>query len=168
MNNTEYCVMCGVEIPEGRQVCRPCQDKIRKMKIRVGNRYTDYIARGDVFFADLNPVVGSETGGIRPVVIIQNDAGNRCSTTVIAAITSRAKKQDLPVHVAVSESIGGLTEDTTILLEQIRTIDKRRLKRYIGHLDDETMKRVDAAALKSIGLDAGDDEDWTEEDDNAV
>lgn len=129
-----------------------CERKIRKTAPSFMSRYTDYIVRGDVYFADLNPVVGNETGGIRPVVIIQNNVGNKSSTTVIAAITSRAKKQELPVHVALTECTGGLTEDTTILLEQIRTIDKRRLKNYLGHLDDETMKRIDKAVSCSVGI----------------
>ena len=139
-------------VPEENRLNLCCERKIRKTAHAFMSRYTDYIVRGDVYFADLNPVVGNETGGIRPVVIIQNDVGNKSSTTVIAAITSRAKKQELPVHVAVTECTGGLTEDTTILLEQIRTIDKRRLKNYLGHLDDETMKRIDKAVSCSIGL----------------
>ncbi len=152
MENTETCVLCGAEIPEGIRVCPSCERKGMGSQGHFINRYATYIARGDVFFADLNPVVGSETGGIRPVVILQNDIGNRHSATVIVAITSRAHKKDLPVHVLLTEKNGGLTDGTTILLEQIRTIDKRRLCSYLGHLNEEIMKRIDTAAICSIGL----------------
>ena len=135
-----------------------------KEKTNEPARYDRYVFRGDVFFADLNPVVGSETGGVRPVVIIQNNIGNRFSPTVIAAITSRATKRAFPVHVKLKDNRSGLTEDTTILLEQIRTIDKRRLKQYIGHLDEDTMQLIDKAAARSIGLKKK-DEDGENDDD---
>ena len=152
MSDVETCVMCGAEIPEGIQVCPTCENSVLKEKTNESPRYERFVFRGDVFFADLNPVVGSETGGVRPVVIIQNNIGNRFSPTVIAAITSRAKKRAFPIHVKLKDNRSGLTEDTTILLEQIRTIDKRRLKHYIGHLDEETMQLIDKAAARSIGL----------------
>ena len=151
--------MCGAEIPEGIQVCPTCENSILKEKTNESPRYERFVFRGDVFFADLNPVVGSETGGVRPVVIIQNNIGNRFSPTVIAAITSRAKKRAFPIHVKLKDNHSGLTADTTILLEQIRTIDKRRLKHYIGHLDEETMQLIDKAAARSIGLKKKDEDD---------
>ena len=152
MSNSEYCVMCGAEIPEGIQVCPTCERNVQKTGENLRLKYSRFIKRGDVFFADLNPVVGSEAGGVRPVVVIQNDIGNRFSTTLIVALASRAKKPPLPVHVELTENTGGLSEDTTILLEQIRTIDKRRLVHYIGHLDEETMSRVDRALSCSVAI----------------
>ena len=115
------------------------------------------VKRGDVFYADLSPVVGSEQGGLRPVLIIQNDVGNRYSPTVIAAaITSRLDKADLPTHIGVAamreEGANGLTKDSVILLEQIRTIDKRRLREKLGHMEDGVMRRVDEAISVSFGL----------------
>lgn len=115
------------------------------------------VKRGDVFYADLSPVVGSEQGGLRPVLIIQNDVGNRYSPTVIAAaITSRLDKADLPTHIGVTamreEGANGLTKDSVILLEQIRTIDKRRLREKLGHMEDGVMRRVDEAISVSFGL----------------
>ncbi|MBE6656962.1 MAG: type II toxin-antitoxin system PemK/MazF family toxin [Ruminococcaceae bacterium] len=111
------------------------------------------IRRGDIFYADLSPVVGSEQGGLRPVLIIQNDVGNRYSPTVIAAaITSQMTKAKLPTHIDVFADRFGLAKDSVILLEQIRTIDKRRLKEKMGHLDDSVMQRVNEAISVSIGL----------------
>ena len=110
------------------------------------------IMRGDVFLADLDPVVGCETGGTRPVVIIQNDVGNMFSPTIIAAVTSKTKKQDLYVHVGIEENSGGLTEGSTIMLEQIRTIDRSRLIKLLGHLDKSVMRKVDKAVSFSLGL----------------
>lgn len=118
------------------------------------------IRRGDIYYADLSPVVGSEQGGIRPVLIVQNDMGNKYSPTVIAAaITSKTGKTKLPTHIEVSAEIGlsgdsqcGLAKNSIILLEQIRTIDKRRLKERMGKLDDNTMHRVDSAIGISFGL----------------
>lgn len=109
--------------------------------------------RGDIFFADLSPVVGSEQGGFRPVLVIQNDIGNRFSPTVIvAAITAQIQKAKLPTHVEVQAREGGLERDSVILLEQIRTIDKQRLTDKITHLDDEMMRRVKEALQISLGL----------------
>lgn len=112
------------------------------------------IQRGDMFYADLTPVVGSEQGGVRPVVIIQNDVGNRHSPTVIAAaITSRTEKRKLPTHIRVPENCQGLHQDSTVLLEQVRTIDRTRLREYIGKLNASTMQYVDHAIAVSFGLD---------------
>lgn len=111
------------------------------------------IKRGDVFYADLSPVIGSEQGGIRPVLIIQNDIGNKYSPTVIvAAITSQINKAKLPTHVEISGNECGLAKDSVVLLEQIRTIDKKRLREKIGHLDTETLKKVNEALEISLGL----------------
>ncbi len=112
------------------------------------------VKRGDIYYADLSPVVGSEQGGLRPVLIIQNDIGNRYSPTVIAAaITSRLSKTRLPTHIDIFAERAGLSKDSVILLEQIRTIDKRRLKEKMGHLDDDTMQVVNRAISISFGLD---------------
>ena len=111
------------------------------------------IKRGDIYYADLSPVVGSEQGGLRPVLIVQNDVGNRYSPTVIAAaITSKLSKTKLPTHIDVPGASAGLTKDSVILLEQIRTIDKQRLKEKMGHLDDGTMDSVRRAIEISFGL----------------
>lgn len=113
------------------------------------------IRRGDIFYADLSPVVGSEQGGLRPVLIVQNDVGNRYSPTVIAAaITSKMSKAKLPTHIDVMAKDVGLLKDSVILLEQIRTIDKARLKERMGHLDDSTMSQVNSAISVSFGLGA--------------
>lgn len=111
------------------------------------------IKRGDIFYADLSPVVGSEQGGLRPVLIIQNDVGNRYSPTVIAAaITSRMGKNRLPTHIDIHADRVGLAKDSVVLLEQIRTLDKRRLKERMGHLDDSTMQTVNSAIAVSFGI----------------
>ena len=116
------------------------------------------VRRGDIYYADLSPVIGSEQGGLRPVLIIQNDIGNRYSPTVIAAaITSKTGKTKLPTHIDVERDTDngqnlGLARDSVILLEQVRTIDKRRLKERMGHLDDLTMQRVNSAITVSFGL----------------
>jgi len=111
------------------------------------------IKRGDIFYADLSPVVGSEQGGVRPVLIVQNDIGNKYSPTVIAsAITSQINKAKLPTHIELSAKDYGLTKDSVVLLEQIRTIDKKRLREKIGHLDDELMEKVNEALTISFGL----------------
>ena len=111
------------------------------------------IKRGDIFYADLSPVVGSEQGGLRPVLIIQNDIGNRYSPTVIAAaITSRMGKNRLPTHIDIHADRVGLAKDSVVLLEQIRTLDKRRLKERMGHLDDQTMQTVNSAIAVSFGI----------------
>ncbi len=112
------------------------------------------IKRGDIYYADLRPVIGSEQGGVRPVLIIQNDTGNRHSPTVIcAAITSRMNKAKLPTHVELSASRYALVKDSVILLEQVRTIDKKRLKEKVCHLDCEILKKVDKALTISLELD---------------
>lgn len=111
------------------------------------------VRRGDVFYAHLNPVVGSEQGGTRPVLIIQNDIGNQYSpTTIIAAITSQIAKAKLPTHVEISAARSGLERDSVILLEQIRTIDKSRLKQKVAVLDEETLEKVNRAIEISLGL----------------
>jgi len=111
------------------------------------------VKRGDIYYADLSPVVGSEQGGLRPVLIVQNDIGNRYSPTVIAAaITSRMSKAKLPTHIDIFAEEVGLAKDSVILLEQIRTLDKRRLKEKMGHLDDVVMNHVNTAIAISFGL----------------
>lgn len=109
--------------------------------------------RGDIFYADLRPVVGSEQGGIRPVLIIQNNVGNRHSPTIIcAAITSKMNKSKLPTHVEITTSHCNMEKDSVILMEQLRTIDKRRLKEKICHLDNDIMKKVNEALIISLDL----------------
>ena len=111
------------------------------------------VKRGDIFYADLSPVVGSEQGGIRQVIIIQNDIGNRYSPTVIvAAITSQINKAKLPTHVEISSEEYGLNRDSVVLLEQIRTLDKKRLKEKIGHMTEDDMKKVNKSLLISLNL----------------
>ena len=111
------------------------------------------IKRGDIYYADLSPVIGSEQGGVRPVLVVQNDIGNKYSPTVIAAaITSQINKAKLPTHIEINALEYGLQKDSVILLEQIRTIDKKRLREKIGHLDDELMDRVNEALSISFGL----------------
>ncbi|MFL0247228.1 MULTISPECIES: type II toxin-antitoxin system PemK/MazF family toxin [Clostridium] len=114
---------------------------------------TIVVKRGDIFYADLSPVIGSEQGGIRPVIIIQNDVGNKYSPTVIvAAITSQINKAKLPTHVEISSEEYGLNKDSVVLLEQIRTLDKKRLKEKIGHMTESDTKKVDEALTISVGL----------------
>ena len=111
------------------------------------------VKRGEIYYADLSPVVGSEQGGVRPVLIVQNDVGNRYSPTVIAAaITSRTTKNDLPTHIFVDASTCGLTRDSIVLLEQVRTLDKRRLRERMGALDAPAMLEIDRAISLSLGL----------------
>ncbi|SES82926.1 mRNA interferase MazF [Anaerobranca californiensis DSM 14826] len=111
------------------------------------------VKRGDVYYADLSPVVGSEQGGIRPVLVIQNDVGNKFSPTVIvAAITSQIQKAKLPTHVEVEAEKYGLEKDSVILLEQIRTIDKQRLNEKVAHIGEEKMGKINEALLISLGL----------------
>ena len=111
------------------------------------------IKRGDIFYADLSPVVGSEQGGIRPVLIVQNDVGNKYSPTVIAAaITSQQAKNALPTHIRINAAGSGLAKDSIVLLEQVRTIDKRRLKEKMGALDSFSMNDVNEALSVSFGL----------------
>ncbi len=111
------------------------------------------VLRGDIFFANLSPVVGSEQGGLRPVLILQNDIGNTYSpTTIVAAVTSRIKRAKLPTHVELQSTRYRLERDSVVLLEQIRTIDKQRLQEKIARLDEEIMARVDHALSISLGL----------------
>ena len=110
------------------------------------------VKRGDIYYADLSPVVGSEQGGIRPVLVIQNDIGNKYSPTVIAAITSQINKAKMPTHIELAAKDYGLNKDSVILLEQIRTIDKRRLREKIGRIDDGLMASVNNALSISFGL----------------
>lgn len=111
------------------------------------------VHRGDIYYADLSPVVGSEQGGIRPVLIVQNNVGNRFSPTVIAAaITSQRGKANLPTHILLDAHKTGLAKDSIVLLEQVRTLDKRRLKEHMGCLDSQSMTRVDQALSVSFGL----------------
>lgn len=111
------------------------------------------VRRGDIFFADLSPVVGSEQGGVRPVLILQNDIGNRYSpTTIVCAVTSQMFKTKLPIHVEIKAGESDLDRDSVILLEQLRTIDKRRLKERIAHLGPDVMVRVSMAVAISLGL----------------
>lgn len=111
------------------------------------------VKRGDIYYADLSPVVGSEQGGIRPVLVIQNDIGNKYSPTVIAAaITSQINKAKMPTHIELEAKDYGLNKDSVILLEQIRTIDKKRLREKIGRIDDELMESVNNALSISFGL----------------
>ena len=111
------------------------------------------VKRGDVFYADLSPVIGSEQGGVRPVLVVQNDVGNKYSPTIIiSAITSQINKAKLPTHIEISATEFGLNKDSVVLLEQIRTVDKRRLREKVGHFDDELMEKVNEGLLISFGL----------------
>ena len=111
------------------------------------------VKRGDIYYADLSPVVGSEQGGVRPVLIVQNNVGNKFSPTVISsAITSHINKAKMSTHIEIDADDYGLSKDSVILLEQVRTIDKRRLKERIGHLNDHLMNRVNEAIEISLGL----------------
>ena len=111
------------------------------------------IKRGELYYADLSPVIGSEQGGVRPILIVQNDTGNKYSPTIIAAaVTSKLNKAKLPTHIEISANEFGLNKDSVILLEQIRTLDKRRLKERIGELSPNTMSKVNTALLISLGF----------------
>lgn len=113
------------------------------------------IRRGDIYYADLSPVVGSEQGGIRPVLIVQNNVGNRFSPTVIAAaITSQQSKANLPTHILLHADSSGLAKDSVVLLEQVRTIDKKRLKEKMGTVDENSMNEINNAISISFGLNA--------------
>ena len=111
------------------------------------------VKRGEIYYADLSPAVGSEQGGVRPVLIVQNDIGNKYSPTVIvAAITTQINKAKLPTHIEVQAPEYGLVKDSVILLEQIRTLDKRRLQQRLGQIDDQLMEKINQALLISLGL----------------
>lgn len=112
------------------------------------------IKRGDIFYADLDPVVGSEQGGVRPVLVVQNNVGNKHSPTVVVVPISSVRKKDLPVHIQIRYS--GVPRNSTVLAEQIRTIDRRRLQKYVGSLDREFMKEIDRILKISIGVDFDD------------
>ena len=113
----------------------------------------EQVRRGQIYYADLSPVVGSEQGGTRPVLVIQDDVGNKYSPTVIAcAVTSQMTKAKLPTHIELRQGQFGLPKDSVVLLEQIRTLDKRRLKEKLGQLDEKTMEKVDKAILISLGF----------------
>ena len=117
------------------------------------DHFSSNVRRGDIYYADLSPVVGSEQGGMRPVLIVQNNVGNRFSPTVIAAaITSQLNKAKLPTHIEIEARTYGLSKDSVILLEQVRTLDKRRLREKMGCLDDTVMGQVDDAIAVSFGL----------------
>lgn len=119
----------------------------------MSNHSNSPVKRGEIYYADLSPVVGSEQGGIRPVLIIQNDIGNRYSPTVIAAaITSQRDKAKLPTHIELSAQSCGLQKDSTVLLEQVRTIDKKRLRERMGEITPETMNSINSALSISFGL----------------
>lgn len=127
------------------------------------------VRRGDIYYADLSPVVGSEQGGLRPVLIIQNDVGNKYSPTVIAAaITSRMGKTRLPTHIDIYASRAGLARDSVILLEQVRTLDKRRLRERMGHLDEAVMEQVNAAIAVSFGIGGAPMPDYVSDADRAA
>jgi len=111
------------------------------------------VKKGDIFFADLSPVIGSEQGGVRPVLVVQNDVGNKYSPTIIvAAVTSQINKAKLPTHVEIRAKEHGLNKDSVILLEQLRTIDKKRLREKIGHVDDAVMEETEKALTISLGM----------------
>ena len=110
------------------------------------------IKRGDVCYADLDPVIGSEQNGHRPIIVIQNDLGNLYSPTTIAAMVTSSQKKKLPTHVHVKDETSGLSDDSIVMLEQIRTIDKKRLCSMIGHVSDKTMALIEDAALCSLGI----------------
>ncbi len=149
--DVDTCVMCGDIVPEGMHVCPICKSRFEREE---PDLYRDsiQILKGDVFYADLDPVIGSEVGGRRPVVIIQNDIGNKFGPTVVAAITSRPKKKQYPMHVPVKAPLGGLTSDSVIMLEQIRTIDKQRLGQFLGHVDDDTIQLIENAEKITLGI----------------
>jgi len=125
----------------------------RTSSARSVNSVDTNVKRGDIYYADLSPVVGSEQGGVRPVLIVQNDTGNRYSPTVIAAaITSQTNKAKLPTHINIAAPDSGLPRDSVVLLEQIRTLDKRRLRERMGRVDGALMGKIDAAIAVSFGL----------------
>lgn len=148
------CLLPGIILPPLGKMKVPryigCDEYIKSAECEIVDTS---VRRGDIFYADLSPVVGSEQGGVRPVLIIQNDMGNRHSPTVIAAaITSQLNKAKLPTHIELIDQHCGLTRDSVVLLEQIRTLDKRRLRERMGHLDEDMMEEVDTAIAVSFGL----------------
>ena len=141
-------------IPNGLQyVLKPTANVFSAMRKNLRRVNNVIVKRGDMYYADLSPVVGSEQGGVRPVLIVQNDIGNKYSPTVIAAaITSQINKAKMPTHIEISAENYGLAKDSVILLEQIRTIDKKRLKEKIGHIDEPLISKVNEALAVSFGL----------------
>lgn len=136
-----------------RQESRENYVQGQKISLKVRSVKPLNVRRGDIYYADLSPVVGSEQGGVRPVLIVQNDVGNRFSPTVIAAaITSQRTKANLPTHITLQAGDSGLARDSIVLLEQIRTLDKHRLKERMGRLDHSSMDRIDQALSISFGL----------------
>ncbi len=134
-----------------KEIFMPIKKFVRKCHMR--GVWTMIIRRGDIYYADLRPVVGSEQGGVRPVLIIQNDMGNRHSPTVIcAAITSKMNKAKLPTHVEIKAEDYGIVKDSVILLEQVRTIDKSRLKEKVCHLNSEVLQKINKALMISLSL----------------
>lgn len=130
-----------------------CQEKRDCTSRSERNGLKMLVKRGEIYYADLSPVVGSEQGGVRPVLIVQNDIGNKHSPTVIAAaITSQKEKSKLPTHISLNAASCGLAKDSVVLLEQVRTLDKRRLKERMGELDSESMSQVNNALSVSFGL----------------
>lgn len=128
-------------------------DKTRNIKREPElNQRQHIVQRGDIYYADLSPVTGSEQGGIRPVLIIQNDVGNRFSPTVIAAAITARQKKRLPTHVDLLDSTCGLFRDSTVMLEQIRTLDKSRLREYMGNVGTDKLRKIDRALEISVGL----------------
>jgi len=129
---------------------------LKTLQIKVRRSVIDVtVKRGDIYYADLSPVIGSEQGGVRPVLIVQNDVGNKFSPTVIAAaITSQKEKSKLPTHIELQSPGCGLSKDSVVLLEQIRTIDKKRLKEKMGQLDNGSMNNINRALSISFGLGA--------------
>ena len=126
----------------------------RKIALQVIGVRTLSIKKGDLYFADLSPVTGSEQGGVRPVLVVQNDVGNKYSPTIIvAAVTSKKNKADLPTHVAIDADGNGLSKNSIVLMEQLRTIDKRRLKERIGTIDKDRLPEVNEALSISLGID---------------
>ena len=148
-----YKFLCRVGEYFQPRYIRKAYGSVGKNTRSVSGMSEESVRRGDIFYADLSPVVGSEQGGTRPVLIVQNDTGNRHSPTVIAAaITSQTGKAKLPTHINIAGGSVGLSKDSVILLEQIRTIDKRRLREHMGHLDEAQMAMVDSAIAVSFGL----------------
>ena len=141
-------------ISKVRLIRLPCaKNSGVKLTINIRSDYFMNVKRGEIYYADLSPVIGSEQGGTRPVLIVQNDVGNKFSPTVIAAaITSQRFKTSLPTHIRVNADGCGLAKDSIVLLEQVRTLDKKRLREKMGILDESDMLRVDRALSVSLGI----------------
>ena len=138
-----------------KSICKPCAEKTKKkayLTFHLSPMVNQEIKRGDIFYADLNPVQGSEQSGVRPVLIVQNALGNQHSPTVVIVPLTSSKKAFLPTHVRIART-GSLVADSTALCEHVRTIDRRRLDGYIGRINENTQMAVDAALAVSVGLD---------------